>query len=215
MTRQQISSIGMTFITGFVFMTLLLAAGCGTKDPLSPPEPDVIMPLDEGNQWTYIVKSYSPSSPTPSSIAGLVQTAVEKVTIDDEAWWMIRTIYSEGINFDTSFSYMINRSDGLWSRGSETGTPTMMAKYPAQVGDVFSPYSGIEMELVAIDEEVIVPAGSFYCYHYVMSSLASQMEVHYLYRPNLGLIYLSILSVDSYGNLYTAGTYELTGVVLR
>ena len=94
-------------------------------------------------------------------------------------------ISSKAVGADTFFSvrisgkeledsaYLYNRSDGLWGLQEDN---LLVAKYPASVGDSFSPDtifgSGSDpwctgkWVLVAKDDPVSVPAGIFKCYKY-------------------------------------------------
>ncbi|MDH4156386.1 MAG: hypothetical protein OEW00_03810 [candidate division Zixibacteria bacterium] len=170
---------------------LLLAVGCGTKDPLEPVKPPVILPLAEGNIWTYSYVTYDSLGFIARSVT-LTREVTQKVAIGGETWSELTSI-EEGS--PPTVKYVVNRSDGLWQADSETGVPYFGIKYPGKVNDLYTGINalgvkGITVTIGGIGENVTTPAGEYPCYRYVWSFLffGYLVEGTEYWAPDVGLM---------------------------
>ncbi len=93
---------------------------------------------------------------------------MERRRNDLELWYAVCDII--GIDSTCGGKTLANRRDGLWQLVMDGGLPEvgpfLSFKYPATVGDTYSWPSGNTITVVATDTVIVVPAGTFECYHY-------------------------------------------------
>ncbi|HPO63214.1 MAG TPA: hypothetical protein PK762_09040 [Candidatus Kapabacteria bacterium] len=111
------------------------------------------------------------------------------------------------INNEKWFNYgsMKNREDGLWLRFYSDKTKKweeeLRYKYPAVVGEQYSDSLDL-VKVIAINEKVTVPAGTFNCYVYRMPLFEDNYMDFYL-CPGVGHI-----KTISYENMNGHEIYE-------
>jgi hypothetical protein len=190
--------------SGVLLAGLLLAsgaAGCtavlGDEDP---PPPQVLMPLDVGNRWTYTV------------IQAGEATAVETWEVTREVQFggtvyaqIVKTnarLNNNRVTVDTT--YALNRADGLWLDATlERGQITQgtFYKFPVAAGAKF--YDPVEQICTATAEGTEVPAGTFGGYLY---GRCEDFDAHrVLFTPEVGMIFAGNLDAT----LAVLGSYEL------
>ena len=178
-----IKHIGSTLL--FALFALAFQ-GCKSSSPSGPSTSspsNAIFPLTVGNSWTVrITDPQQPSRPAIDSIVVLSDTL-----ITGETWHSVRFVASLGPVHD----YFINRAIGLYEfiTGNSPQT-TLWLKYPAVAGDTSSEWLYRWTVLSTVDT-VVVPAGSFVCYHYA----------YYFgdtwFAPNVGFV----KSTDQFGTI--------------
>ncbi len=154
-----------------LFLIALGVAGCGSSHSLiklGSADSTQVFPLKVGN--TFISKKEYFDLQTGKQYLTKIDTVkiLGTQVLGDETFYVTNTN-----------QYLVNRSDGYWlSNGAVTKTgPALEAKYPGSVGETFPSYTKITnenppdtvigtWEILAKDEKVTVPAGTFTCMKY-------------------------------------------------
>ncbi len=129
---------------------------------------DEIIPLAAGNKWVYNIKVFD--STNAQVYADVDSSWVERdTTLDNQLWYIL-------VDEDGPFQIAANRDDGYYARDvtlasgttniDSVGEAYLSAKYPVNAGETFSNKPGFTTEVLATDDSVTVPAGSFSCYKY-------------------------------------------------
>ncbi len=171
------------FPPAIVLTLVLLNASCGNNDDSSavstPGLPNVILPLQDGNFWSYRRTAYDSQG---SVIA--VDTTTERVARDTllsgERWYIWQT--PSGLSMGTL------RSDGYWSLAG--GVPALFFVYPASVNQTYMiTENGPTIRVIAVDTLISVPRGTFPCigYEQLDDRSGSLVRIDYL-AANTGLI---------------------------
>jgi hypothetical protein len=152
----------------FLVLSTVFIVGCGSSSSsnskqISSSKSGDIFPLKVGNSFISKKDYYDLSS------GKFYSTRTDTLKIVSE----------RVLNKDTMFltnnnnQYVINRPDGYWSENGKV----LEAKYPGNVGDTFPSYTKITNDkppdtvtgywkIVAVNEQVTVPAGTFNCIKY-------------------------------------------------
>lgn len=198
------------------FCSLMLIAffiGC-ENNPAEPNDSkDVIMPLDVGNQWTYLsVLNYG----TPDTLIMEIRRQI-RVSHDGERLPASTWIFYPKGKRRPDFEWLAwNGPNGFYSLGgiAETDTflvKTLQLKFPAQVGDSwpvlilgyslsddqFYVADTLTYSLVAKDEEFETPVGKFKCHVYKYSEKPAEdvlefWDYYNYYSPGIGLVGLVV-----------------------
>jgi hypothetical protein len=119
---------------------------------------------------------------------------------------------------------MTNKESGLYS--IINGSEYLFYKYPAKTGDTYkipSITDTLNMEIIAINEQLTVKAGTFYTYHYRYILQLLPISVDEWLAPNIGLVRRDVKSLDN-GNYitdvnnpepYSSSTEELLSYSLK
>jgi len=185
--------------TKSIFLVIALIvisfAGCNKSDsPVTPNEPQYLMPLAVGNYWIMVHSGFDSLGNNNYSESDTVNVT-GKTTINGETWYHFQE------------SVMINRTDGVYLYNSSSSESLLMYKYPANEGEKWTT-KGTEFSLLSKNENIIVPAGTFSChkYHYTDSSIdyTGDMRIFNFTDwicPGKGLIKEEIyLQINSGGN---------------
>ena len=156
--------------------------------PIRPEETTQILPLRVGNYWKYTYVVYD-SAGVEKQRQVEQRSVIADTVVDGEVWYL------------TDFSsYLTNRPDGVWQRipnWTFTGTflgfldPQLFLPFPIPLGSSVTVRSIETYTLLRREEEVVVPAGKFSCYHYRMTlpgSIGAIDEYHLFYAPGVGLV---------------------------
>lgn len=146
-----------------LIIVTLLFTYCCSEPTESIPFPSKLIPLKIGNNWNSIRTVYD-SEGNVEYTDSIISTIDKDTTIEGSTWYGYSNI-PPGI-------WYTNKSDGYWvyakffNGGSLIDTFLLVYKYPAKVGDV---YDGLtyRREVVALDELIFVPAGTFRTIHFV------------------------------------------------
>lgn len=152
----------------FLLLCYIFIAGCSSSfssasSHSASSDSHSIVPLKEGNIFISKKDYYDLES------AKFYSTRIDTLKILSKRILNNDTMFLTNVNNQ----YVINRPDGYWSEGGEV----LEAKYPGNVGDTFPSYTKITNEkppdtvtgywkIVAINEPVTVPAGTFNCIKY-------------------------------------------------
>ena len=197
-----------------IIFIVLLAISCGTKDPLEPVKPAVILPLAQGNVWTYSYVIYdSLGFITQSSI--LTREVTRQVAVGDETRSELTSVI-EGQA--PTIKYVVNRSDGLWQADSEAGEPYFGIKYPGKVNDLYTGTSSLlggnlTVTIAGVGENVTTPAGEYSCYRYTWSFLlfGVLLEGTEYWAPNVGLMRMEVTATRTSDSKITGtNVWQLT-----
>ena len=191
----------------FAFLFVFGFAGCKNNDsPVTPNEPQYLMPLAVGNIWIMQIKSYDSTGAIQEQAFDTTQVIGTKI-INNETWYKMSE--NEAI---------INRADGVheYMTDSTLGTVTgLIFKYPAMVGDTGTSLFGLTFKLVAKGVSETVPAGTFTCYMYQSENSYSYfgftyyMKMHIWICPGKGIVKSEIYSRENNGILYKSNLSEL------
>ena len=197
-----------------VICIVLLAVSCGTKDPLEPVKTPVILPLAEGNIWTYSYIVYdSLGFITQNTV--LTREITRKVAVGDETWSELTSV--DGGN-PPAVKFVVNRSEGLWQADSEAGDPYFGIKYPGKVNDLYTGTSSLlggnlTVTIAGIGENVTTPAGEYSCYRYTWSFLlfGVLLEGTEYWAPNVGLMRMEVTATRTSDSKITGtNVWQLT-----
>ena len=129
---------------------------------------DEIIPLAAGNKWVYNIKVFD--STNAQIYVSVDSSWVERdTTLDNQLWYIL-------VDEDGPFQIAANHDDGYYARDvtlasgttdiDSVGEAYLSAKYPVNAGETFSNKTGFVTKVLATDDSVTVPAGSFSCYKY-------------------------------------------------
>jgi len=160
-------------------LTVLLTSvvGCSDKDSVvDPGAPDTLMPLAVHNTWTY----QDVPSPGPPTAGGEVITILGTKTIDGELYF---TIADNGV--------LRNRNNGLFvAQYFDVGgfSDDLLFRFPIGDGEsyTYDYISGGSVEILATRTTVTVPAGTFDCIKYTLTSVSH--ESYLCFAPGVGLV---------------------------
>lgn len=172
-------------------MTLTAAVLAGLFAGAAAAEsPPVLMPLAEGNRWTYV----SEDDPSVTREAAVLESR----TVDGETWYL----YEE---FGSGY-WLRNVGAEQWQAVEEPDqeAPRQMLALadPATAPDWY-PYDGLVVEYEACEEPMTVPAGTFDCYIYTFE-FGEGLSTRSVFAPGVGLIH----------NTFEEGA-EIRAMVLR
>ncbi|MBM2816532.1 MAG: hypothetical protein HW421_3294 [Ignavibacteria bacterium] len=154
-----------------------------------------IIPIAEGNNWTY--DNYYYRSPRKDSIceAGTIQLVFgKKIIIKNEEWvqWGV---------FGFGFSNVgINKKEGFYRifydsiQDINFDSAFLFFKYPTEPGDKwYSKFENDTIQTISLYEEVTVPAGTFKCIHYRTKGLSKYPNNGFFIAPGVGMIKCEII----------------------
>jgi len=185
---------------------LLLLAACDGLGSGNDREP--IRPLAVGNYWAYTVEA----PPFPLDSFRVEITRAVELPRDGQPMQTFaeQLFFEDDRPYSASDELYAHGPGGLyrWGRAAETDTLVLRQrtrKYPAEVGEawpfirvVYNRSTGqhlvrdtLTMTLVATDEEIETPAGTFTCYVYKYSFLpaddvATPWDVYDYFAPGVG-----------------------------
>jgi len=207
----------------FLFLTLYIY-GCvdsaGLDTARIEPQEAEILPLAEGNNWTYGVTQFDEAG--ENSFSGETYHAI----INAENGWYVQEQGTPGIN-----AYLQNSSEGLLIKSGPSGTPGLVVPYPVnQQEEVFvSSYkditSGKTISIyriaTGVNQKIQTEAGSFTSIKYIDITkddagnvIQNPLNV-LLYAPNYGLIIRERYKEKQNGDLYLAERMELKAYTLN
>lgn len=154
----------------FALLCALTLYGCSNSSTPST-SATLLYPLSPGEYWAYSVSTFDSVGALVSSLPDTVRVLDVTSRFGPEWQTTVRPRY-----LDTE--YYSFRSDGVWRRDNYAYYPTLIYKYPTNVGDTFNTtfdstgtdvtgtYLREAYRTVSVNEHVTVPAGSFSCIHY-------------------------------------------------
>ncbi len=161
---------------------LLVGVRCSTST-----EPAKIVdafPLAVGNQWQYKTETYSSTGDT---LAGTFALSVDKDTLVGGEHYFILKFSMPGVQGIPC----INRSGSFYEYVENRDI--RIIKHPAQVGEKYTRLNAtgtqnlfVDVEVLSIDKDIIVPAGTFRCYELQYTFLSTR-TIEYV-APGYGLI---------------------------
>lgn len=166
-----------------------------SNNPTNNPIIGSIVPLKVGNSWTFRVSIYDTNGVILST-SMFTNSITRDTTIGNEKWFGLESIW------------VINRTDGLWSRTSG-GNPYLVFKYPANVNDSYNS-NGDNVVVTSTNYPVTVPRGQFTCYVYTIAS-----DFLEYCAPNVGWVKYEAYMRTLAGQRYVAAAIELTSVTLN
>ncbi|MAT38716.1 MAG: hypothetical protein CL946_03840 [Ectothiorhodospiraceae bacterium] len=168
---------------------LILAAlliGCSEDNTTQPtPEPEPIQPITAGNYWTFDIELYDDDSV-------LIARSFDSISISGPE-------FIEGVAW---FGYGVQkklRTDEMGLHIRRLNREGLWLKYPASVGETYltrdveftNTVDTLRAELVSVDEEISVPAGTFTCYRYTFTDVGREVVVYdHYYAPGIGPVLL-------------------------
>jgi hypothetical protein len=174
---------------------------CKKDNPVdSSPSAKQIWPLKAGNTWAFNTIDYDTTGAVAQSGPGSFVVTTDTI-VGGETWYHISgggsTLYT-------------NRADGFWgmSPGPSGIFQGLLFKYPVSAGDSWNS-GGDQILLQSADTLITVPAGTYHCYEYRLSS------DYYFFCPGVGIIGEDSYSRTNSGRLYIAGRLSLTSVTLK
>ncbi len=204
------------------FCFILVSCKNSTETNVLPTPKSVIMPLAINNEWAYIdiFGGGGPISFTNTDTIKFISTFV----------FGADTVYVNPVE-----TYYTNRSDGLWTETYGSPNQTLIAKYPAQPGDIFGhdsftitvpsdpiPNDTLSAQIVvdSINALVTVPAGNYTCYRYRADYYGTKHILVYrqnaYYSVNTGMIKRESFWLDSASQqLKLNESYQLTKAILH
>jgi hypothetical protein len=191
-----------SFVNAMLFcFAVFLLTSCKKDNPVdSSPSVKQIWPLKAGNTWAFNIVEYDTLGAVAQSGSGAFVVTTDTI-VAGETWYHIAgggsTLYT-------------NRSDGFWGVSPDPSGifPFLLFKYPVSAGDTWNG-GGDPVFLQSADTVITVPAGTFHCYEYRLSS------DYYYFCPGVGLIGEDSYSRTNSGRLYIAGRLSTTSVTLK
>jgi len=204
-------------------LLLLCLSACSNKGTDSGSSGEQLMPSAVGNNWSYV------ELPAPG-FTGDTSAYTLSMTKDTMMTLIINSVNDIGHWFRVTGqsgmppTYYANRSTGFWlTFFYNDGTNNiviilLMAKYPASIGDRYSrPYpaplqnASQEVEVISTDSAMTVPAGSFACHVYRVTSTSDGRRLYdAFYAPGVGLVKIHVYGLAPADNSITGET-RLTG----
>ena len=198
----------LIIVTGFLF------SNCSEST-----EPDVLsqdlIPLKINNSWNYKQTDYD-SSGVIYRVENQSSTIIKDTTILSQLWYSFSDV-PDGIWFT-------NKTDGYWAfvkanTGSVLNDSSLLVyKYPTKVGDIYGDADS-PIEVVSIDEEITVPAGSFKAIHMIKNYLSSQNYLRDSFEifiaPQIGVIKRMQIGKKPNGNKFIVFKSELESYSLK
>lgn len=191
-------------------VVLLMNLSCGNSDDeqsvSTPGTPNVILPMQVGNSWTYQRMSYD----TQGAIVAL-DTMTERIARDTliygERWYIWETV--SGLSIGTL------RSDGYWELvGYE---PALWLRYPASLNDTYTiTETGPTIHVLALDTLIAAPYGTIHCIAYEQLSSRDGVRARIDYcAANTGLVRTDEFVHTSGGQDSLARRLDLIGLHLH
>jgi hypothetical protein len=138
----------------------------------------VIWPLAVGNEWNYVYFEYdSTGAPLDEGADKILIT--DTTTIDEISWYAANTE-----------TMLQNRSGGCWWIPAGGGAPSVLFKYPAAVGDVYTSGGLNELVMQLQDKNVQVTVGqqAYIAYKYKRLYIGSDLRQYYYVVPSVGIV---------------------------
>ncbi|MEM8598533.1 MAG: hypothetical protein AAGF99_01320 [Bacteroidota bacterium] len=208
---------------GCLLVLSITLSACDLSDEPSPDDVPVLLPLAVGNEW---VTDYSEEW-IDRDLPGrsLVDTirVVSAMTIAGETWYEVQN--GGGSGFPDGL--YTNRRDGVHQAANMFSPPELpdsvsvpeaaflIYKFPAQVGDTYEAYDGIQVTVVDTRAPVTLPFGTFEAYVYEFRPTQAWFDgarpemsigfeegagVHYVYLvPELGYLDYQVPWVSTNG----------------
>ncbi len=201
-------TVKSVYIYVFTFCLILVSfVACNTG---SEPEDSKkqLIPLAIGNSWSYTQTTFDTTGKVSSAAYHFDDKVDSDTIISNEKWY-----HSEGY---PNYVWITNRSNGFW-HFAKAGTSLLIKRdttllvfgYPAKIGTKPGTY-----EVVSLDKEVTVQAGTFRCIHYVYK-VANPTNYwftgfEYFITPGLGIVKWQQFGKLSSGNNWVVYKSELT-----
>jgi hypothetical protein len=177
-------------VTIFSFLCIISLQNCGPESNHSCCTVKELIPLSEGNFWTY--DNYYYTKPGKDTIYNADSTTLhigKKIKLNNEDW------YQWGFwGFDFA-NVCINKQEGLYNITNDMkdnfiiDSALLFFKYPTKIGDEwYSKFDEDTLMTVSLDKEIKVPAGKFRCIHFRRKSLSNYPNSGYYFAPGIGLI---------------------------
>jgi len=165
----------------YFLIMLLTITSCETDNSVDVniPSASVLLPLDEGNSWTFKRTVYN-SNGTVNYTDTISQNIVKDSSLYGLKW------------FYESYEEILYRNDeqGLWRF---YGEPRLYYRYPS-FPDVEFMQSSYNVTVISTDTLITTQAGTFHCYHYRINF--SDIPINQFISPDLGFVNME------YGNYY-------------
>ena len=190
----------------FSFVFILIFAGC--KDtPTQPLDTSVIWPLNKGNYWKYKTYNYDYNGKNTDTMifhklvtSDTIINGYSLKNIKGQIENSIYGHYNQQLKCnEQGIWYFTNDSLFLWN------------KFPINKNEFFIRKWWDTVFVISIDEKVIVPAGTFYCYVYknIYNSLNLQYIIFDYFAPGIGPIKSEIYQKYLTQNEYLYKSLEL------
>jgi len=191
-------------IISFLIPTLFLVSCGGIEEIL--PQKKYIWPLENGNYWKYRVKFRD----EPNKLFYTYYKVLRDTLLYDNELWKVVEYDSNA----TSIIIIRNKENGLWAHKLQVtitkDSAFLMYKYPAEVNDTYPNLNdNTNTSVVSLNEKVVVPAGTFYCLHYLKKVANQKSEFHFYFAPAVGYIKNEYFYADSMGTLFLNNRLEL------
>jgi len=184
----------------FVILALALVSNqaCdkkGVSGPEQPAQPSsMIFPLAVGNWWVIHTTNYDTTGAVYSTRQDTIRI-LRDTTINNERWFI-------------GYGILTNRVDGLYDYQPGSVSPASLElKYPVSVPNDWV-YRGIPMKILAVNDTLTVPAGTFVC-HYYRSGYDGITYNDEFYSPEIGLVKRECYNPLAGGGVYKYLEYEL------
>ena len=207
------------FTSKSVIYSLIIVTGFLFSNCSESTEPDVLskdlIPLKINNSWNYKQTVYD-SSGVIVRVENQSSTIIKDTIILSQLWYSFSDV-PDGI-------WYTNKTDGYWAfvkanTGSTLNDSSLLVyKYPTKVGDIYGDADS-PIEVVSIDEEITVPAGSFKAIHIIINYLSSQKYLRDSFEifiaPQIGVIKRLQIGKKPNGNKFIGFQSELESYSLK
>jgi hypothetical protein len=157
----------------YFLIMLLTFTSCKTDNPVDVniPSASVLLPLDEGNSWTFMRTVYN-----PNGSVNYTDTITQKIVKDS-------SLYGFKWSFE-SYEQVLYQNDeqGLWIFYTE---PRLYYRYPS-LPNVHFVQNYDTVTVVSTDTLITTPAGEFHCYHYRINF--DNYPINQFICPDLGFV---------------------------
>ena len=199
-------------ITLLLSIALLALSSCKKSNPVSTPTTQQqTFPLAIGNTWLTLYTIYDTTGSMMGTISDTARVASDTV-VSGETWYFISSQVSKGP------IYYANEANGVWELTLGSSSPTLLYKYPANVGDTWSVqgsgFSFNQGSLHSNNASITVPKGTYACYDYRMLENSQLIEEAYFYA-GVGVVQLDSYSSTNSGRSYLRVHGELVSSSLK
>lgn len=206
--------INKSFISLSIVLFSISIFYLGCSDSVNPEDyfQNNPIPLKIGNSWNYLLTNYD-STETISYTHNNLENVITDTVISNMRWY--------SLNSSPKGEWFTNKADGYWGFVKANNqnklikdTTFLIFKYPTVVGDKYRDY-----EVVAVDEEVVVPAGKFNCVHITVryphsnNYLLDSFEI--LFKPGLGKVKWMQIGKRAGNKKYVVYKSELSSYSLK
>ncbi|OGU12600.1 MAG: hypothetical protein A2X61_13850 [Ignavibacteria bacterium GWB2_35_12] len=206
-------------LTIFSFLSIILLQFCSGEPKDSCCISKELIPLSEGNFWTYDNYYFRKTGKDTIYYADSITLHLGKrIKLNNEDW------YQWGLKYFDFANVCSNKKNGLYNitddslHNFQINKALLFFKYPTKLGDEwYNEFDEGILQTVNLEEVITVPAGTFKCIHYRRKDLGKYPNSGFFIAPGIGIIKFEITigshksnpSPDVTWNLFKLKRYKI------